>query len=583
MSKILVFTVYLYAVGNSGKFPKLLYKTLGICAMRPLVLVLALVGVSAAVVPSELELDVRPAATAAVAARAYTASVAECAWAAGFPELDLSSEPLTPWRRNMQIVRRYAHTAATQGADLLVLAEYAIIKIWPRETLARFAAELPSVDELPVVPCDDPTQHEVIANLSSLARTHRMYIVANYIEKELCSADSDPSCPDDGFSLFNTDVVFDRDGALIQTYRKYNLFGVELENLQFPAPRLAAFRTDFGAVIGLMTCFDILFEVPAVEMVRRGVTHFAFPTDWGDELPSLTALQMHSAWPRGLGVTLLSSGLHELSESSIGSGIFTGSGALGYIYDYRSSGAEGGVVTATVPLAADGCDEAASSCASDLALAPGGGKVSVTETRPESGGAEADAYYPLYHYDMSEFVSVELTGESVSLCDGDFCCELTFTDQPSEGGPAAGGADSSATYRLLVLNGRRNFAPHWSTRICVVALCADGSQASCSTFPEGAPPPPLPAFSLTATFGADWAVFPSVIRTGMELAGDWQYDRPTRHLAVNDTNRLLAAQLYGRNYALDELEHDRRTSLIGLSAASSADRAAYECVPDAMI
>ena len=37
-----------------------------------------------------------------------------------------------------------------------------------------------------------------------------------------------------------------------------------------------------------MTCFDILFEVPAVEMVRRGVTHFAFPTFWGDELPSLT-------------------------------------------------------------------------------------------------------------------------------------------------------------------------------------------------------------------------------------------------------------------------------------------------------
>ena len=70
-------------------------------------------------------------------------------------------------------------------------------------------------------------------------------------------------------------------------YRKYNLFGIELDFLQTPALHLSAFRTDFGAVIGLMTCFDILFEVPGVEMVRRGVTQFAFPTNWGDELPSL--------------------------------------------------------------------------------------------------------------------------------------------------------------------------------------------------------------------------------------------------------------------------------------------------------
>ena len=71
-------------------------------------------------------------------------------------------------------------------------------------------------------------------------------------------------------------------------YRKYHLFGPELETLQTPAPHLSAFSTDFGAVIGLMTCFDILFEVPGVEMVRRGVTQFAFPTNWGDQLPSLT-------------------------------------------------------------------------------------------------------------------------------------------------------------------------------------------------------------------------------------------------------------------------------------------------------
>ena len=57
----------------------------------------------------------------------------------------------------------------------------------------------------------------MVRNLSCLARAHQMYIVANYIEKEPCSPDSDPSCPEDGFSLYNTDLVFDRNGALIQT------------------------------------------------------------------------------------------------------------------------------------------------------------------------------------------------------------------------------------------------------------------------------------------------------------------------------------------------------------------------------
>ena len=48
----------------------------------------------------------------------------------------------------------------SQGADLLVLAEYAIIKFWSRKLLAKYTAELPSVDDL-VVTCDDPGQHEV--------------------------------------------------------------------------------------------------------------------------------------------------------------------------------------------------------------------------------------------------------------------------------------------------------------------------------------------------------------------------------------------------------------------------------------
>ncbi|XP_043188658.1 biotinidase-like [Amphibalanus amphitrite] len=499
-------------------------------------LVLALTSATSALSPSELELDVRPSAAAPVTPRPFVAAVSEFVWADGYPERDLAAEPDAPWRRNLETVRRHAATAAQQGADLLVLAEYAILKVWPRAQLAVYAAQLPPVEDMVVI-CDDPTQHEAIRNLSCLAREHQMYIVANFVTKELCSADSDSACPEDGVSLYNTNLVFDRTGALIQIYHKYNLFGIELEHLQKPAPHLSAFRTDFGAVIGLMTCFDILFELPGVEMTRRGVTHFAFPTDWGDELPSLSALQMHSAWPRGLGVTLLSSGIHYLAEGSIGSGIFTGSGALGYLYDYSAEGAEGGVVTATVPA---GCSWGADSCPSDQA--PAGRQV---RSAPAAGNT--DDYYPIQNYNVSEFVSAPLSGRSQRLCDGEFCCDLTVSQQR----PVTG-AESGATYRLLVLDGRRNFAPHWSTQICAVVLCAGADQASCSTFPAGVAPPPPAPFSLRGSFSADWAVFPSVIRTHMELAAEWFYSRPTGQLEVADTGRLLVAQLYGRNYALDQ-------------------------------
>ena len=252
---------------------------------------------------------------------------------------------------------------------------------------------------------------------------------------------------------------------------------------------------------------------------------------------------MHSAWPRGLGVTLMSSGILYLDEASIGSGIFTGSGALGYLYDYSSGGAAGGVVTASVPA---GCsaDLSSDSCPSDQSPA-----AALRQSGPAAGNS--DVYYPIQHYNLSEFASAPLTGQSQRLCDGEFCCDLTLSQQrPAAADPGAG--DSSAAYRLLALDGRRNFAPHWSTRICAVVLCAGGEQASCSTFPEGSLPPAPAPFSLRGSFGADWTVFPSVIRTHMELSAEWSFSRATRRLETAVTDRLLVAQLYARNYALDE-------------------------------
>lgn len=53
--------------------------------------------------------------------------------------------------------------------------------------------------------------------------------------------------------------------------------------------QLVFFDTDFGVRFGLLTCFDIIFKTPGVDLANNyNVTHFVFPTAWFSEMPFLT-------------------------------------------------------------------------------------------------------------------------------------------------------------------------------------------------------------------------------------------------------------------------------------------------------
>jgi predicted amidohydrolase len=68
-------------------------------------------------------------------------------------------------------------------------------------------------------------------------------------------------------------------------YRKFNLFGEPGFNTT-QEPEFSVFDTDFGVKFGMFTCFDILFEKPAISLVRvLGVTDIVYPTAWFSELP----------------------------------------------------------------------------------------------------------------------------------------------------------------------------------------------------------------------------------------------------------------------------------------------------------
>lgn len=101
-----------------------------------------------------------------------------------------------------------------------------------------------------VVPCEKNSTRTVLPFLSCLAAEVRKYLVINLSEifdcKSIPTEDTQPCAPH-GYVWYNTDVVFDRNGAVIARYRKSNLLGEsgETDRTKY-VPEIVTFETDFG-------------------------------------------------------------------------------------------------------------------------------------------------------------------------------------------------------------------------------------------------------------------------------------------------------------------------------------------------
>lgn len=167
-------------------------------------------------------------------------------------------------------------------------------------------------------------------------------MIVNLKEKSICTVETQASvgderpCSSTGYNNYNTDVAFDRNGTIIARYRKYNLFG-EFGLNKTITPDISIFTTDYNVSYGLFTCFDILFETPALALTRQNIKNIIFPTMWFSELPFLTALQAQQMFSVATNVNFLSSGANSPIRGSGGTGIFQGvNGPV--IYDYVESG-----------------------------------------------------------------------------------------------------------------------------------------------------------------------------------------------------------------------------------------------------
>jgi predicted amidohydrolase len=108
-----------------------------------------------------------------------------------------------------------------------------------------------------------------VALAAAHARRLGAYILAgSFVEKA-----------DDGY--YNTSVLLDRKGEVIETYRKIHLFGYQSEEPRVlkRGDRVVVARTDIGN-LGIATCYDLRFPELFRMMVDRGAEVFLIASAW---------------------------------------------------------------------------------------------------------------------------------------------------------------------------------------------------------------------------------------------------------------------------------------------------------------
>lgn len=223
----------------------------------------------------------------------------------------------------MKPIEDLLFTQTPPDIDIIVFPEAVIM-------YESFKTYIPEPSEK-IAPCDVLNYHTYLSELSCYARSLKTYLVFNLIEKSICNANE--TCPSTGYHQYSSNVVFDRNGTVVSKYRKTHLYyDEEIKFDVLDEPQLETFTTDFGVTFAHFICFDLNFYTPAEEHVANGITDFIYPTSWFQELPFLTALQLHQGWAQANDVNFLSADASRASLQNTGSGIFAGKwGALDYI------------------------------------------------------------------------------------------------------------------------------------------------------------------------------------------------------------------------------------------------------------
>ncbi|EAT32634.1 AAEL015161-PA [Aedes aegypti] len=293
-----------------------------------------------------------------------------------------------------------------------------------------------------------------------LASESEKYLVINLSEIFDCK-----SCAPHGYVWYNTNVVFDRNGAVIARYRKFNLLGEHGTERTY-VPEIVTFETDFGVTFGLFTRSDVLFARPALELVKRDVKDLIMPSMWQAELPYLTSTQVYESWAYSNNVNLIVAGGNNEATGSTGTGVFNG--RSGAILSFVTGEPTRRLFPVRVPI--------------------NPGIRTANHIPLEDSDTEAGRLHGKFLEEINierdfleQFTTLQINPERYHdhigqiICNGFFCCEfsVTLTIVPDQ--------DVTHYYRFAVFDGYRSLSKHSDTYIstCGIIACRNQSLSSC--------------------------------------------------------------------------------------------------------
>ncbi|XP_030380912.1 vanin-like protein 2 [Scaptodrosophila lebanonensis] len=394
----------------------------------------------------------------------YTAGVVEFYY-------NIDSDMNQAWSENLLGFLEIIGSENASATDIIVFPEATLNS----QQTATFVPE----PKLLIVPClDDPNAtyyHELLVRISCAAREFSKYVVINVNEKQVCSenAQNDPRpCAPNDLNIYNTNVVFDRNGTVMSRYRKVHLYG-EPRNTTYEQERVF-FETDFGVTFGHFICFDILFYTPAHELiVEADIRDFVFPSMWFSQLPFLTAVQFQHAWAYANNVNLLAAGASRPEVGSSGTGIYHGrEGTLVSVLNMQEG--EQRIYVARVPKFKGRMTGSRRRTIS--AALPR--KISQAQSFEESYIKLKRDSLENYENEPLELVATEAGNLTRQLCHGNFCCDFDIAWRPVMEQEAT---EDLYSYRLGVYDGERNEqdVDNNYLRNCAIFTCTGPSIEQC--------------------------------------------------------------------------------------------------------
>ncbi|EDV27379.1 uncharacterized protein TRIADDRAFT_21249 [Trichoplax adhaerens] len=440
---------------------------------------------------------------------------------------------------NLREFAKWTKLAAQRGANIIVFPENGLFGFLNRDLVKPYLQHLPEPTKIGnqyEIPCAQANIEKfndgpVLQFLSCLAARYEIAIVANVGEVQPCNRMLDNDCPPDKQFQYNTNIVLDTDGSFIAKYRKEHLF-FEPEYDQPATCENIAFTPSFGVTFGIMTCFDILYNCPAVTLINKyHIKNFVIPMAWMKGIPLLQSNQYQQAWSRSHGVNVIAANVHFLRADMTGSGIYSSGLVKAWYYNNNSS--RNGSQLLVAELDSEDSQPQTSLCRYLMI------NYTAVALEPPPSHSKGQTFQSLMMHNIYNFVLLDKTKQGqASVCFGTLCCHLQFErDQTSE------------MFALAAYDGPYYVFKNFHLQVCALVKCNSNEDKRKCGQPVYQSQTIFKSLTISGTFSNKTVLYPTSLLDGIRLVQPQltHFDPKLKVLTECPLNNpLISAALIGR-------------------------------------